>query len=58
MKSARVFMTLQNLFTFTTYSGMDPEVDYSGGSSNIVMGTDFFTYPQARTLMFGLNLNF
>lgn len=45
----RVYMTAQNLFTITKYSGYDPEV---GG------GTDYGNYPQSRTFTFGLNLNF
>jgi len=58
MKSAKIYATIQNLFTFTNYFGMDPEVNYYGGSSNIIIGTDFFTYPQSRTLMIGLSLVF
>jgi TonB-linked SusC/RagA family outer membrane protein len=58
MKSAKIYATVQNLFTFTKYSGMDPEVDYYGGSSNIIMGTDFFTYPQCRQVLFGFNIGF
>jgi len=34
---------------------MDPEVNYAG-DSNLIMGTDFFTYPQARTVTFGVNM--
>lgn len=55
MRSARVFVTAQNLLTFTNYSGMDPEVNYAG-DANLVLGTDFFTHPQARTISFGINL--
>jgi TonB-linked SusC/RagA family outer membrane protein len=58
LKTARLYFTAQNLFTFTVYKGMDPEVNYYGGSSNIILGTDFFTYPQTRTFLFGLNLGF
>jgi TonB-linked SusC/RagA family outer membrane protein len=58
MKSAKLYGTVQNLFTFTNYTGMDPEVNYYGGSSNIIQGTDFFTYPQSRTILVGLSLVF
>jgi TonB-linked SusC/RagA family outer membrane protein len=58
MKSAKIYATVQNLYTFTKYFGMDPEVDYYGGSSNIIMGTDFFTYPQCRQYLFGFNITF
>lgn len=57
IKSLRLYVSGQNLYTFTTYSGMDPEVNYFG-NSNIVQGTDFFTYPQSRTILFGLNVGF
>ncbi|MCX6278522.1 MAG: TonB-dependent receptor, partial [Bacteroidetes bacterium] len=58
MKSAKIFGGIQNLFTFTNYTGMDPEVNYFGGSSNIIIGTDFFTYPQSRTILVGLTFVF
>ena len=47
----------QNLLTFTNYSGMDPEVNYAG-NDNLRYGTDFFTYPSARTITVGLNVKF
>ena len=46
----------QNLFTWTKYSGMDPEV--STRNSVLTPGYDFSAYPQARTLVFGLNAAF
>lgn len=58
VKSARIYATVQNLYTFTNYFGMDPEVNYYGGSSNVIIGTDFFTYPQSRTYLAGINLQF
>jgi hypothetical protein len=53
----RVYLSTQNLYTFTNYTGLDPEVNYSG-VGNEVIGTDFFTFPQARTYTVGLNLKF
>lgn len=54
----RAFLTLQNLITITRYSGFDPEVgtdvDYNGN----MYGVDRGTYPQARTYILGINLNF
>jgi TonB-dependent starch-binding outer membrane protein SusC len=55
VRGARVFFTGANLITLTNYSGMDPEVNYRG-DSNLLRATDFFTYPQARTYTFGINL--
>lgn len=57
IQSVRLFVTGQNLLTFTNYSGLDPEVNYRG-NDNAVVGTDFFTYPQARSFVFGINANF
>jgi TonB-linked SusC/RagA family outer membrane protein len=57
LKSARLYVSGQNLYTFTAYTGMDPEVNYFS-TDNIIMGTDFFTYPQSRTILVGLNLGF
>ena len=54
---ARLYVTGENLFTFTDYKGFDPEVNYAGGS-NTVQGIDFGTYPQTRNLIFGLNVTF
>ncbi|MEM5565887.1 TonB-dependent receptor [Psychroserpens sp. AS72] len=55
--SLRVYVSAQNLFTFTKYTGLDPEVNYRG-DDNSVIGTDFFTYPQAQTITIGANLKF
>lgn len=57
LSSLRLYASAQNLFTFTRYSGLDPEVNYSGNDTQVI-GTDFFTFPQARTLTFGVNLKF
>ncbi|MDR4989296.1 MAG: TonB-dependent receptor [Bacteroidales bacterium] len=55
VQSARLSISGQNLLTFTNYSGMDPEVNYAG-PSDLVLGTDFFTHPQVRTISFGISL--
>jgi len=57
LSNLRVYFTSQNLLTFTNYSGLDPEVNYLG-DDNTVIGTDFFTYPEARSFNFGVNLKF
>ena len=49
MKKAVVYVSSQNLFTITNYSGMDPEV---GG------GVDIGFYPQARTFLAGVTIDF
>ena len=55
LKNARIFVTGQNLLTFTNYTGMDPEVNYAGAATTI-MGTDFFTFPQMRSFSIGINV--
>ena len=57
LSNMRIYVTSQNLFSFTRYSGLDPEVNYLG-DDNTVIGTDFFTYPAARSFNFGINLKF
>ena len=52
-----VYLTGQNLLTFTKYSGFDPEVNAFGRSAT-ELGIDYGTYPQARTLTAGLNVEF
>jgi outer membrane receptor protein involved in Fe transport len=52
-----VFVTGQNLLTFTKYTGFDPEVNAYGRSAT-EMGIDYGTYPQALTFIAGFNLEF
>lgn len=54
-KSFRVYVSVQNLFTFTHYSGFDPEV---GSTNPLNSGIDTGIYPQPRTFMAGINVNF
>jgi len=56
---ARLYLTAQNLYTFTGYSGMDPEVGHSGeATSPWSSGIDVGFYPSPRTYMIGVNLKF
>lgn len=48
----RLYVTGENLLTLTDYTGYDPEI---GGN---VLGIDKGFYPQARSFMFGMNLQF
>ena len=57
MRSARIYAQAQNLVTFTSYPGLDPEVSTFAGN-NQALGTDFFTFPQARTITGGITLGF
>ena len=57
-----VYVTAQNLLTFTKYTGYDPEIgasnSYSGTNATLLQGVDFGFYPQPRTFIFGVNLSF
>ncbi|WP_121812176.1 SusC/RagA family TonB-linked outer membrane protein [Mucilaginibacter kameinonensis] len=53
INALRVSVTGQNLTLTTKYSGLDPEVDASGGSSS---GGDYGIYPRTRTFSLGLNV--
>jgi len=50
-----LFVTAENLFTFTSYDGFDPEIA-AGDYFNI--GVDKGIYPQSRTISVGANLTF
>jgi hypothetical protein len=51
------YFTAQNLLTFTNYSGFDPEVNQYG-SSALIQGIDWGTYPQSKSYVFGINVEF
>jgi TonB-linked SusC/RagA family outer membrane protein len=57
IKQFSVYVTGQNLLTFTKYSGFDPEVNAYGNNA-AEMGIDYGTYPQSINVIFGLNLKF
>ncbi len=57
VSQCRIYGTVQNPFTFTKYSGMDPEVGYNAGES-WATGIDLGYYPSARTFMVGCNIKF
>jgi TonB-linked SusC/RagA family outer membrane protein len=60
LNQMRLFMTVQNLFTFTKYNGMDPAVGTSTDDSGTpwVKGVDLGFYPNPRTIMVGASLKF
>jgi hypothetical protein len=60
---AQIYLSGTNLFTFTNYTGLDPEVNTRGTDSQNVgdrlrMGHDQSGYPNAKTYAIGLKLNF
>jgi len=57
-KGVTVYVTGQNLFVITKYTGFDPEVNVNKGVNNIPsLGIDLTPYPSARTFLFGVNFS-
>ena len=55
----RVYLSAQNLLTFTDYSGYDPEIGVRTGiNSSLGTGIDYGQFPAARTIMGGIQLAF
>lgn len=57
IKNLQPFVSVNNVLTLTKYTGFDPEVNQWGGSGE-VQGIDWGTYPQNRSFVLGLNLEF
>lgn len=57
MNKLTVFASGYNLLTFTKYTGLDPEVNVNSANGPS-MGVDYGTYPQSRSLLFGINVGF
>ncbi|GAA0885992.1 TonB-dependent receptor [Sphingobacterium siyangense subsp. cladoniae] len=55
IKSLNLYLTAQNLLTWTKYKGFDPEVT---SGSNVQIGTDSGIYPAARSISAGISLTF
>jgi TonB-linked SusC/RagA family outer membrane protein len=53
----RLYVSSQNLFTITDYSGLDPEIGIQGGNAT-QNGVDNGTYPSSRYFTFGVNVTF
>lgn len=59
IKKLRIYVSAENLLTFTKYDGFDPEISAASiGSMTGSMGIDKGVYPQARTFYFGANIAF
>ena len=53
----RIYANLQNVYTFSKYSGYDPEIGYMYGDA-LMSGLDYGRYPSPRIYTFGLNVSF
>lgn len=57
VQNIRIYITAQNLVTWTKYSGFDPEVNRFGQDSRS-QGFDYGGYPAAKVFLAGININF
>lgn len=55
LDKVRIYVSAQNLFTISSYSGIDPEV---GQSTSLSRGVDYGIYPQSRVITGGINITF
>lgn len=59
VKSFRIYVSAQNILTFTKYTGYDPEVgNRAPGSSSLTNGIDYAVYPQPKAYQVGIQANF
>jgi iron complex outermembrane receptor protein len=57
-KKVNVFVTAQNVFVITNYSGFDPEVNTDKNNNGVPsLGIEYIPYPSARTITFGVNFS-
>ena len=56
VQKLRLFLSAQNLLTFTNYSGADPEIGQISSTNYLSRGVDIGTYPQARVLSGGISI--
>ena len=57
LENIKVYMNLQNVYTWTKYNGFDPEVGAMYGDA-LMTGLDYGRYPSPRIYTFGLNVSF
>ncbi len=58
LKSIRIWGGIQNVFTITNYSGLDPEVTDNDSEPTLSIGIDNVVYPRPRTILVGANFKF
>ncbi len=47
----------RNLYTWTDYTGVDPETSVQSAGTSVIRGVDYFNNPQTRSFIFTVNLN-
>src|SRR4029079_3926310 len=54
LDNARIYVSGRNLATCPKYSGYTPDVNSAGSDESLIMGTDYYAYPLARTFTLGI----
>lgn len=57
IRSARIYAGVKNVYTWTNYSGFNPEISEQGANP-LILGVDHGGYPLQRTFLLGINLGF
>jgi hypothetical protein len=57
LSDARVYVSGRNLKVWSDFLGYDPDVNSNGSSSRTSLGTEFYSYPRARTISIGVSGN-
>jgi len=58
IRKVQVYMSGQNLLTFTKYSWWDPEVNSNGSGNSVSQGIDLYSYPTMKSITLGLRAGF
>ncbi|MCE6991271.1 TonB-dependent receptor [Dyadobacter sp. CY323] len=58
MRSAQIYVSGQNLLTFTKYSWWDPETNSQGGANSLGQGIDHYSYPTSKSVTAGIRVGF
>ncbi len=58
ISAVRLYISADNMFTFTKFKGMDPEVVVSPGAGTIGDSGGYYKYPISKKLLFGINIRF
>ena len=58
LQQLRLYVQAQNIYTFTGYTGLDPEVGNAAGGDSWASGIDLGLYPPSRTYLVGASIKF
>ena len=58
VRGFNIYVSAQNILTFTNYSGFDPEVGNRTPNNSLTNGIDYFSYPQPKSFQIGIQAAF